>query len=182
MDEAGVGGRIVTDPGTDTLVRVRLDDGTIIAVEEHELERRADGTDRVDGRWMDLAETVSVPRIEERVQVGKRRVPRATVVLHKRVLEEDITVDEPLMEDDVEVERVRVDQFVDAPPGTRREGETLIIPILEEVIVYEKRLRLREELHVRRVRREASRPAVVTARREEIEVQEQPNHREEKES
>jgi uncharacterized protein (TIGR02271 family) len=178
VDRAGVGGHIVTDPGADHRLKVRLDDGKIFVVDEEQLHRRSDGTAELDGQWAERATVLSIPRLEEHVEIGKKRVRRGSVMLQKRVTEDEVAIDEPLDQEDVEIERVAINQFVDSPPGVRTEGETLIIPCLEEVIVYEKRLRVREELHVRRVRRETNRPTTVTVRREEIEVKRQPNNEE----
>lgn len=50
--------------------------------------------------------------------------------------------------DRVEVERVAVDEEVDTPPETRQEGETLIVPVVEEVLVVTKRYRIIEEVRV----------------------------------
>ncbi len=53
----------------------------------------------------------------------------------------------------VEVERVPIDVLVErdaAPPEPRIEGEVTIVPILEEVLVVEKRLLIKEELRITR--------------------------------
>lgn len=50
--------------------------------------------------------------------------------------------------DRIEVERVAVDEEVDTPPETRQEGETLIVPVVEEVLVVTKRYRIIEEVRV----------------------------------
>lgn len=52
----------------------------------------------------------------------------------------------------------------------RREGDLMIVLVLEEVIATEKRLMLREGLHVRRRRVETRKPRHVTLRREEVTV------------
>jgi stress response protein YsnF len=39
---------------------------------------------------------------------------------------------------------------VETPPAVRTDGDVVIVPILEEVLVVEKRLVLKEELHIRR--------------------------------
>lgn len=46
--------------------------------------------------------------------------------------------------------RVPVDQVVTEAPPIRTVGTVTIIPVLEEVLVIEKRLILKEELHVTR--------------------------------
>jgi uncharacterized protein (TIGR02271 family) len=73
--------------------------------------------------------------------------------VHNRVVQ----VEAPVMREQVVIERVPVDREVDRddPPGTREENGVLVIPVLEEVVVVERRLILREELHVLRVRDES---------------------------
>jgi stress response protein YsnF len=43
-----------------------------------------------------------------------------------------------------------VDRVVSEAPGVRTEGGVTIVPVLEEVLFVEKRLVLKEELHIRR--------------------------------
>jgi stress response protein YsnF len=54
------------------------------------------------------------------------------------------------------------------PP--REEGDTLIVPIFEEVLVTEKRLLLREEVHIVRRRVEVRAPQTITLRKENVDV------------
>jgi stress response protein YsnF len=42
-----------------------------------------------------------------------------------------------------------VNRVVDAPSAIRQEGDTIIVPVLEEIMVVEKRLLLKEEIHIR---------------------------------
>lgn len=50
--------------------------------------------------------------------------------------------------DRIEVQRVPVDHEVDTPPEIRQEGDTLVVPVVEEVLVVTKRYRIIEEVHV----------------------------------
>ncbi len=73
--------------------------------------------------------------------------------------------------EDVDVTRVPVGTPVDAAPPVRTEGDVTIIPVLEEVLVVEKRLVLKEEVHVRR---RATRDVIetpVTLRRQRVVVE-----------
>jgi uncharacterized protein (TIGR02271 family) len=90
------------------------------------------------------------------------------------IRQEQHTVDEPLAREEVTVERVPVDRFVSDPPPTRQEGDALVIPIVEEVLVVEKRLRLKEELWVRKRTLEERSPRTVTLRREEAVIERLP--------
>jgi uncharacterized protein (TIGR02271 family) len=108
-----------------------------------------------------------VPIVAEDVKVTKRRVARSRVRISKRVRTETVVVDEPLRRVDVVVERVRVGRLVDAAPRPRWDGETLIVPIVEEVAVVSRRWRLVEELRVRRRSVTYRKPQSVSVRREE---------------
>lgn len=91
---------------------------------------------------------VTIPIAEEQLDVSVKRVPTSTVKVHVRTEASDELVDLPTTTEHVEVERVAINQLVDQVPPTRQEGPTLIIPVIEEVLVVEKRLRLREEIRI----------------------------------
>src|SRR5689334_17238567 len=108
-----------------------------------------------------------IPVIQEELDVRKRRVEvDSGVRVHKHIQEREEIIDEPLVKEDVSVERVPVNRHVDGPVAVRYEGETMIIPILEEVLVVEKRLVLKEEIRVTRRRTETRAPQRVPLRRE----------------
>lgn len=116
-------------------------------------------------------EVVRIPVVEEQVNVVKRPVEKGRVRIVKTVQEREEVVDVSLMEEEVEVNHVPVNQLVDRTEAVRHEGDTMIVPIYEEVLVVRKRLMLKEELHITRRRREVNRPQTVTLRREEVEVE-----------
>src|SRR5919107_488296 len=117
------------------------------------------------------AEAAVVPVIEEELRVGKRVVETGRVRVTKTVREREELLDEPLMREEYDVERVPIDEFVDGPVGPRQEGETLIVPVLEEVLVVEKRLVVREELRITRRQTEERETRRVTLRSEEVSVE-----------
>lgn len=101
-----------------------------------------------------------VPVIEERVRVDKRLVESGVVKISTSVSEHTEIVSAALMHEEVEIKRVPMDVEVERVPDVRREGDLLVIPIVEERAVLLKRLVLVEEMHVRRkiVHREAKIP------------------------
>ena len=117
------------------------------------------------------AEETVVSLAEETLQVGKRTVERGRVRLHKTVSERLETVELSLMREEVEVERISVNRPVDEAEPVRYEGEVMVIPRYEEVLVVSKQLVLVEELRVRTVRSERREPQQVTLRREELSVE-----------
>ena len=112
-----------------------------------------------------------IPVVEETLRVGKREIETDRVILRKTVSVHDETVDVLLRTQDISVERVPVGRMVTEAPRTREEGEWLIVPILEEVLVVEKRLVLKEELRIRRQESRHSAQQTVQLRREQVAVE-----------
>lgn len=119
-------------------------------------------------------EPLKVPVVREEVQVEKQVVDTGRGVrIHKTVAEHPCHIDERLLRDDVEVSHVPVDRIVplDAAPATRYEGDTLVVPILEEVLVVERRVRIKEELRITRTRREEHHAETVMLKSEQVSVE-----------
>jgi uncharacterized protein (TIGR02271 family) len=109
--------------------------------------------------------------VEERPVVRKRRRVTGAVRVRTEVREGTEVVDRPVWVEEIEVERVAIDRWVDQVAEVREEGEVTIIPVHAEVLVVEKRLKLVEEIHVRRRRTEERRRAEVVLRSEEALVE-----------
>ena len=92
----------------------------------------------------------SVPVLEEVAVVTKRRVSTGKVRISTHADRVDDIARCALQAESVEVTRVPIDTIVERAPEVRTEGDTTIIPIMEEMLVVEKKLVLKEELHVRR--------------------------------
>ena len=88
----------------------------------------------------------------EEVAVSRRTVQGQTVRIATTTRLREQQVAEELARETVEVERVAVGRIVDATPATRDEGDVTIIPVMEEVLVVERRLVLKEEIRIRRIR------------------------------
>lgn len=112
-----------------------------------------------------------IPVIQESIRVEKREFESGKVVVHKTVTERDEAVEVLLRQQDLSVERVPVGRVVQEAPQTRQEGDTLIVPILEEVLVVEKRLVLKEELHIRKRSSERVEQQTVRLRSENVEIE-----------
>jgi uncharacterized protein (TIGR02271 family) len=115
-----------------------------------------------------------IPVTEERVRVQTRTVETGRVEIHKTVHEHTDIVDYPLQAEEVEIERVAINRLIEEPVAVRYEGDTTIVPLLEEVLVVEKRLVLREEVHIRKVHKEVHAPQEVQLREERVEIVRKP--------
>jgi uncharacterized protein (TIGR02271 family) len=130
---------------------------------------RGDGA-RGDGARGDGGSVV-VPVVAEQLEVQKRKVEAGGVRIRKTVTEREEVVDEPLMREEVQVKRVPVNKVVEGPVPVRHVGNTMIVSLLEEVLVVEKRLMLKEELHITKEQVESYRPQRVRLRTEEAVVE-----------
>lgn len=111
-----------------------------------------------------------IPVIEEEVTVEKRVVEAGKVRISKQAKEYEQLVDVPLLHEEVSIERIPLNQVVLERLPTRYDGDTLIIPVVEEQVFVEKRLVLVEELHVRKQTIETHKPQRVTLLKEEVEI------------
>lgn len=115
-----------------------------------------------------------IPVVHEEMTVGTRVVDTGRGVrVHKTVSEQAHQINQNLLRDAVDVRRVPVDKIVslsEAPP-TRQEGDTLIIPVLEEILVVEKRLRIKEEIHIVRSARHEAYAGTVVLRTEHVSIE-----------
>lgn len=93
-----------------------------------------------------------IPVIEETLSIDKQEFVsgRARVETVTDIVEEIVTSD--LEFTTVEIDRVAIGMVVEAMPGIRVEGDVTIIPVVEETVVFEKRLVLREEIRITRRR------------------------------
>ena len=115
-------------------------------------------------------EVAAIPLVEERVSIGKREVETGRYRVRVQVEERQDMVPVELLHDEVEVERVPVHRAVTQLPSVRLEGSTTIIPVVEEVVVVEKKLFLVEEIHVRRKTTTRTQEVPVTVRSEQAQI------------
>jgi uncharacterized protein (TIGR02271 family) len=169
-------------------VVVRLESGRKVLVSSDALVPQPDGRyylplrlaelEDSDGQpYSNAEEPLVMPVIVEELDVQKRVVETGKVRVTKVVHEQETLVDEPSWHEEVTVTRVPVQRVVDGPIPVRHEDDTMIVSIMEEVLVVEKRLLLKEELHIRKQRVATHQPQHITLRSEEALI-ERLNHTE----
>lgn len=98
----------------------------------------------------DEKQSVALPLAEEVLRVDKREVVSGRVRVRTLTHRHEELVTQDLASERVEIERVPVGREVEAVPEIRVEGAVTVVPVVEETLVIEKRLVLKEELHIRR--------------------------------
>jgi uncharacterized protein (TIGR02271 family) len=172
-------------------VLVQLEDGRRVLVPTDELHLESDGSFTLPVSLDELIQAarrrgvtpprrdaeasaddaVVVPVVAEQLDVQKRLVEAGGVRIRKTISEREEIVDEPLMREEVQVKRVPVNRVVDGPVPVRHVGNTMIVSLLEEVLVVEKRLMLKEELHITREQVETYKPQRFTLRSEQATIE-----------
>jgi stress response protein YsnF len=113
----------------------------------------------------------TIPVVEEQAEIGTRRRQTGTVRVEKTVRTKDIPVAADLMTETIDIRRVPMDRIVDGPVPDRRDGDTLIVSVLAEVVVVEKRLKVVEEIHLTRHRTTTKLRDTVPVRADEVRVE-----------
>jgi uncharacterized protein (TIGR02271 family) len=111
-----------------------------------------------------------IPLHVEEISVSRREIKKATVQVALVTGTREQLIDEELTHVRVEIERFSIDQTVEAVPPIRQEGDITIIPVVEEVVIVERRLVLKEEVRVRRVSTKEQHQETVVLRQQEAVV------------
>lgn len=122
----------------------------------------------------DAEEVATIPLVEERLEVGKRQVESGRVKVRIEVDSKAQAVPAELSHDEVEIRRVPLNLPLSELPAVRLEGDTTVIPVVEEQLVVEKRLVLVEEIHVVKRSRTAVEDIEVVLRSERAEIEREP--------
>jgi uncharacterized protein (TIGR02271 family) len=146
---------------------VRQDDGSyrLPRVAEHDVGAAASRSEH---------EEVIIPVVAEELTVETHRVARAKVRVLKRVETREEVVEAPVVVEEIVVERIPVNKVVadvDDLPTVREEADVLVIPLIEEVVVVQKQLLVREEVRVFKRRKTVTNPQTVVLRREVVDIQ-----------
>ncbi len=116
---------------------------------------------------------VVIPLAEETVTVSKREVETGRVHVALTTGTQTVIAREALRGRRVEVERVPVGRTLaegEAAPVPHEQGDTLVIPVVEETAVVVKRLVVREEIRLRFVPTERPFEQAVEVRRQQAAV------------
>lgn len=118
------------------------------------------------------ADTRILPVIEEHLVVSKEIVETGKVHIRKRITEEEAVINLPLIQEGYQIERMPgKKELLTQHPPIRYEGENMIIPVVREVVVVEKRYEVLEEVHVIKTKTEIPHMQQVTLLKETVEVE-----------
>lgn len=143
-------------PGVEEFLRVsrdlidRVDRGVLYLNVNCRQVPRASAAVTATHRLKDPGSRLTIPVSEEVVEVHPRIVELGHLHIRKKV---DEYLDERtvrLMHHEVRVERVPIDEVIPEPIEPYMDGDVYVVPVIEEEVVIQRRLRLKEELRVHR--------------------------------
>lgn len=118
----------------------------------------------------DNAKTI-IPVLEEEIKITKKVIDTGVVNISKTIKESTEHIDIPLSSEEIIVNRVPKNELIDTmPAASRYEGDVMIIPVLKEVAVVEKRMILVEEIHISKIKSEKTETQEVVVRKEEVNI------------
>jgi uncharacterized protein (TIGR02271 family) len=108
--------------------------------------------------------------LAEELAVEKEAVETGRVRVTKQTRTREAFVDESLLREHAEIETIPIGRQISEMPSVRQEGETIIIPIVEEILHTERRLILKEEVKITRRRTTEQFHDRVTLRYQEADI------------
>ncbi|MBW3635526.1 MAG: YsnF/AvaK domain-containing protein [Armatimonadetes bacterium] len=118
-------------------------------------------------------DVMRVPVVEEELHVEKEMREAGEVQVHKRVVEEQVNVPVTVQREEVVVTRHDVDRPVSSTEisgDVLQDGETIRVPVREEVAVVSKEAHVVEEVEIAKTRVAEQQTVSDTVRREEVDI------------
>jgi len=173
----GLTGSAARLPGQGGRMLITLADGRSIVVAEELLKRRPDGSYQLELDTEQIhapghEDYAVIPIIREELEIQKSMVETGRGVrIHKRIKKREEEVVQLLYREQLDLQHVPVNRLIEEPLPVRYEGTTMVIPLCEEVLVIEKRLLLKEEIHVTRREGQVRHAEKVVLRSEEATIE-----------
>ena len=112
-----------------------------------------------------------IPVIQEQATIHTEIKETGKLKIKTTVTEVEKNIDVPLIQEGYEIKRIPINQFVDTRPPAREEGDTIIIPVVREVLVVEKRLELVEEVHLVKQQTTVQHRESITLKKEDVHIE-----------
>src|SRR5689334_24446651 len=114
---------------------------------------------------------VVVPVLNEELHADAIPVQTGGVRVTKHVEGHDEILEQELRKGRVEIKRVKTERVVDGPQPVQRVGNTVIVPVVSEVLRVEKQWVVTEEIHLTQLEELETVQQTVRVNQEEAEVQ-----------
>lgn len=114
---------------------------------------------------------IVIPIVEEHITVDKEVVETSKINITTKIVEDEAMVNLPVLSERYEVRHIPVDKVFVTPPPVRYEGDVLVVPVIEEIVVVEKRYKVVEEVHLIKHTTETPFTQQVTLKKQQVNVE-----------
>ncbi|MDQ2719783.1 MAG: YsnF/AvaK domain-containing protein [Bacteroidota bacterium] len=112
----------------------------------------------------------SLEVIEEEVVISKKLIETGKVKISKKVNEYQQLVNTSLIHEEIDIKTIPINKYIEtAPEPIRHEGDTMIIPVIKEVVVV--RIMLVEEIHITKKKVPTNDSQTISLSKEEIVIE-----------
>jgi stress response protein YsnF len=152
--------------------------GTLLAahygMENKNVQARQNEPDKSRRNFEDV-----IPVIQEQAVISSEVIETGKVHIRKKVTEQTETVNLPIINESYHIEHVPVEHKVydTPPPAVRHEGDKMVVTVLREVSVVQKKYEVIEEIHITRQFTETPLVQEITLLKEQIDIERSSNNR-----
>jgi uncharacterized protein (TIGR02271 family) len=122
--------------------------GAAVVTKPNDAEQKVSISSELEQSRATSIESPTLTLLAEELAVTKEAVETGRVRISKHTHTKTVAIDEDLLRNSAEIETIPIGRQISEMPSVRHEGETMIIPIVEEVIHVERRLYLKEEIKI----------------------------------
>ncbi len=119
----------------------------------------------------DKNEATSFNVIEERAKVDKKVIEKGKVRITKKVETEEEKVKVVVKNEEINIERIAINEYADETPEIRQSGDTMIIPVIKEVAVVQKKIFVIEEIRVTKKTHHTEEERTVQLQKEKVNIE-----------
>lgn len=119
----------------------------------------------------DKNEATSFNVIEERAKVDKKVIEKGKVRITKKVETEEEKVKVVVKNEEINIERIAINEYADELPEIRQSGDTMIIPVIKEVAVVQKKIFVIEEIRVTKKTHHTEEERTVPLQKEKVNIE-----------
>jgi uncharacterized protein (TIGR02271 family) len=148
----------------------RLPDNTVVTVPIQFLKAKNNQRYILSRSFQDFTDEILIPVVKEEPVIKKRKVDRTRIKIKKSVTEEPKSVQENLASENYDIKRMPLGEIRETPAEVRIEGDVTIIPVQEEILVTQKKILVREEIHIRKFKSEKTENVTVNLKKEEVTI------------
>ena len=117
------------------------------------------------------AQEIVIPVVEETVVVDKEVFESEKIFIRKTIKTENVNINIPLINDVCEIHYVPSDKVFDSYPLSRQVGDTMIIPIVKEILVIKKKYQMTQEIHVTKIKTSTPFLQQIELKKEQVKVE-----------